>query len=142
MKNKGKNKVVGLCAIILTILGITIGPSIWENSQSVLRLNYVIIESEEDYKSGGGDLHWSSKGKRIYLQGLDKPIDFPLNKWYKTEDDTLAVKDTLAVGDTVNVIIRKSCPYFGLFDEYDGLSIKKPNGQTLQDRYHEIPSEL
>ncbi len=84
----------------------------WENSQPKIELQQAQVQRIESYDHHN-DLHMTSRGRRVYIQGEERPIDFPLKNW----DDT--VKD----GDTVDMVTRRSFPWFGTKDELDGISI-------------------
>ena len=81
------------------------------------------ISSVEPY-SIPDDLHWSLRGYRVRILGEYKPIDYPLEKW----------DNTLQIGDTVNLVVRRSFPWFGFKDELDGLSIKAKKVESLPQR--------
>ena len=86
---------------------------IWEALQPEQHLSNMKISSIEQYVSSS-DLHWSLRGYRVYVVGEHRPIDFPLKNW----------DNTLQIGDTLDLVVRRSFPWFGLKDELDGLSIK------------------
>lgn len=96
-------------SIIIFILGVYI--RIWEWRQEKFELKNVTIVRILPYHSGGGDLHWSFKGFRVYVDSDNRPIDFPEKNW-----DSI-----IQIGDRVVIIARKS--FF--FDELDGLNIHK-----------------
>jgi hypothetical protein len=86
---------------------------IWEALQPEQHLSNVKISSIEQYLSSS-DLHWSLRGYRVYVVGEHRPIDFPLKNW----------DNTVQIGDTVALVVRRSFPWLGLKDELDGLSIE------------------
>jgi hypothetical protein len=86
---------------------------IWEALQPEQHLSNMKISSIEQYSSYS-DLHWSLRGYRVYVVGEHKPIDFPFKNW----------DSTVQVGDPVDLVVRRSFPWFGLKDELDGLSIQ------------------
>lgn len=92
---------------ILIILGAF--ARIWEWQQPKQHLRCKII-SIKPYSSHG-DLHWTSQGYRIQVEGEERVIDFPSKHW----DDTVKEKNT------VEMTVRKSFPLFG--NELDGLHI-------------------
>lgn len=59
------------------------------------------------------DLHWSSRGFRVYVTGTSKPINFPSKTWEHTAHEE----------DIVDAVVRQSFPWFGSVDELDGLSV-------------------
>ena len=79
----------------------------WEKRQPKEQMSgrIKLIEPYQNHN----DLHWSSNGYRIFIEGEDRPIDFPRKNW----------DDTVREGDSVDLIVRRS--FFG--DELDGLSI-------------------
>lgn len=85
---------------------------IWEERQPKRHITKTIVRSIEPY-SHTNELHWSFRGFKIYINEVDKPIDFPLKNW----------DDTVEVGDTVDLVVRKSYQWLGLKDELDGLNI-------------------
>ena len=104
---------------IIALLGIS--PSlgayarIWEELQPEQHLSNMKISSIQQYCSSN-DLHWSLRGYRVRILGEYKPIDYPLENW----------DNTLQIGDTVNLVVRRSFQWFGFKDELDGLSIFRP----------------
>jgi hypothetical protein len=102
--------ICGVFIAFLTSLGIY--ARIWELRQPKQQMTQVKVISIEPY-SLINDLHWSSRGYRVYITNEDKPIDFSSKSWDLTVE----------VGDIVDVIVRRSFPWFDLKDELDGLSI-------------------
>lgn len=86
---------------------------IWEMKQPKQEIKNAVVESIEKYYNKGGDLHWSSKGNRIKINGENRLIDFPQKKW----------DNTVKEGSSIDLIVRKSFPWFGALDELDGLYI-------------------
>ena len=107
-----KHFICGLFILggILCCLGLY--ARIWETMQSEIYFSKATIRSIEPY-SHTNDLHWSSGGYRVYIVRENKPIDFPLKNW----DETVHVRDA------VDLVVRRSFPWFGLKNELDGLSI-------------------
>jgi hypothetical protein len=103
--------VCGLTAVLLGIITLGVYARIWEWTQPRQEIEKAVVSSIEPYYHSGGDLHWSSRGNRIYIQGENRPIDFPSKNW----------NNTVREGDTINLIVKKSFPLFG--DELDGLNI-------------------
>jgi hypothetical protein len=111
------NKIRQRAIYILLILGGILGclgfyARMWEVMQAEKYFSEATIQSIEQY-SYRNELHWSSRGYRVYIVGENKPIDFPLKNW----------DNTVNVGDAVDLIVRSSFPWFGLKNELDGLSI-------------------
>ena len=82
---------------------------IWENRQPKFLIENAKIHQILPYHKGGGDLHWTLNGIRIYIENDLRPIDFPSKNW----------NDSIKVGSEVNLIVRKS--FFG--NELDGIEI-------------------
>ncbi|RLE43304.1 hypothetical protein DRJ48_01330 [Candidatus Woesearchaeota archaeon] len=106
----GKCVIGGVLAIATGFSAIGIYARIWEARQPTRLIEGARVVSIEPY-SFYNDLHWNAKGYRIKVEGLELMIDFPERAWDKT----------VQVGDSVDLIVRKSFPLFG--DEYDGLRI-------------------
>ena len=96
---------------------------IWEALQPEQRLSKMKISSIEQYLSSS-DLHWSLRGYRVYVVGEHRPIDFTLKNW----------DHTVQIGDTVDLAVRCSFPWFGLKDELDGLNIKIKKVESKGDK--------
>ena len=96
---------------------------IWEALQPEQRLSKMKISSIEQYLSTS-DLHWSLRGYRVYVVGEHRPIDFTLKNW----------DNTVQIGDTVDLAVRCSFPWFGLKDELDGLNIKIKKVESKGDK--------
>jgi hypothetical protein len=94
---------------------------IWEASQPEQQLLNMEINSIEQYFSSC-DLHWSSRGYRVYVVGEHKPIDFPLKNW----DRTVQIKDT------VNLVVKPGFPWLSSKDELDGLRIYRPKSTITE----------
>ena len=104
--------IYGLLMVsLMGMLVIVVYARIWERMQPSQEINGAIVRSIKPYHHGGGDLHWTTRGNRIYIEGEDRPIDFPSKNW----------DDTVKEGDVVDLVVRKSFPLFK--DELDGLSI-------------------
>lgn len=89
---------------------------IWEALQPKQLLSNMKISSIEKYLFSS-DLYWSSRGYRVYVGGERRPIDF------RSKD----CDNTVQIGDTVDLVVRCSFPWFGLKkDELDGLRISRP----------------
>ena len=93
------------------ILSIGLYIKTWETRQPMLELNDVVVEKILPYHRGGGDLHWSLKGYRIYIEDDPRPIDFPLKNW----------EDSIQVNDRISLRVRAS--FFN--NELDGLVVIK-----------------
>lgn len=110
---------------IIALLGISpfLGAyaRIWEELQPEQHLSNMKISSVEPY-SIPDDLHWSLRGYRVSILGESKPIDYPLKNW----------DNTLQIGDTVNLVVRRSFPWFGFKNELDGLSIKAKKSRIIK----------
>ena len=107
--NKGQMYV----AIVLTTVGsvlVSLGTysKIWESKQPEQNIPQAKVVSIEPYGSTN-DLHLSSRGYRVYIAGEDRPIYIPAKKW----------DDTVQEGDTVDVVVSRSFPWFGLIDRLD-----------------------
>ncbi|MBU4284393.1 MAG: hypothetical protein KJ968_04760 [Nanoarchaeota archaeon] len=83
---------------------------IWEHNQPKQKISKAVVSSIESYEYTN-DLHFSSRGKEIYIQGENKPIIFPRKFW----------DDTVREGDTIDLVVRKGFPLFG--NKLDGLII-------------------
>jgi len=83
---------------------------IWEYNQPKQKISKAVVSSIESYEYTN-DLHFSSRGKKIYIAGKDESIIFPLKHW----------DDTVGEGDTIDLVVRKSFPLFG--NKLDGLII-------------------
>jgi len=112
---KIKYVVYGLIAVLVGITTLGVYARVWEWMQPQQEINNAVVRSIVPYYYGGGDLHWSSRGNRIYIQGENSPIDFPSKNW----------NNTVKEGDTVDLVVRRSFPLFG--DELDGFSITTIN---------------
>ena len=86
---------------------------IWESFQEKIIIKNSEVLKIIPYYQSGGDLHWSRKGYRIYINNEYRPIDFPIRKWDERIKESSKVK----------LIVRKS--FFG--DELDGLEISPTN---------------
>lgn len=85
---------------------------IWEKRQPKKYITKTVVQSIEPY-SHTNELHWSFRGFKVRIVGVDRPVDFPLKNW----------DNSVHVGDTVDVVVRQSFHWFGSKDELDGLSI-------------------
>ena len=112
---KGNKKHVGYAVIILLSALFVLGAfsRVWEFFQKKQYIQGAIVREIVPYSFKGGDLHWSYKGNRLYIVGESRIIDFPLKNW----------DNTVREGDSVNLVIRKSFPWFGLANEFDGIEI-------------------
>ena len=106
-----KYLTLGLSFLVVAMLLLGMYAKIWEWQQPKQQVPHAKVLSVKPYSSGN-DLHWTSKGYRIQLEGEGRVVDFPLDHW-----DT-----TVREGDSVTMTVRRSFPMFG--DELDGLSIK------------------
>lgn len=93
----------------------------WEALQPEEYLSNRKIISIEQYWSSN-DLHWSLKGYRIHIVGEHKPIDFPLKNWDRA----------VQVGDSVNLIVKRSFPWLRSKGELDGLRITLYKTATIE----------
>ena len=112
MNIKQRLTICSLMAAFGLLIFLGVYARIWEARQEKQHLLDVKVLSIESYGSSN-DLHWSLSGYRVYIVGEDKPIDFSLKNW----------DNSVQVGDTVEAVIRQSFPWFGLKDEWDGLSV-------------------
>lgn len=103
--------VVSIALALMTVGGVA---RVWEWRQPQVQLTGVTVEAVVPYYQSGGDLHWSIRGTRVQLQGLDGPVDFPEKQW----------NASIRAGDLADAVIRRS--FFG--DEYDGLEIRQADG--------------
>ena len=101
---------LGLFCFGAVIIALCAFAKIWEWQQPKQHISHAKVLSIEPYSSHN-DLHWTSRGYRIQVEGEAKVIDFPSKHW----DDTVREKDT------VEMVVRASFPLFG--KELDGLSI-------------------
>lgn len=95
--------------IIMAVSGLYV--RVWELHQPEVVLEGVHVTKILPYRKGGGDLHWSLNGRRVYVREDERLIDFPLKRW----------NSDIRVGDSVRITVRKS--FFG--DELDGLEIHR-----------------
>lgn len=103
--------IAGLVAVV----GIVGGPRYWESRQLKQEIEGAVVRHIEPYpyNTHGGDLHWSLRGNRIFIEGENRVIDFPQSRW----------DETVQEGDSVDLIVRQSFPWGGLANELDGLYI-------------------
>jgi hypothetical protein len=106
-----KYLTLGLCFLVVAMLLLGMYAKMWEWQQPKQQVLHAKVLSIKPYSSDN-DLHWTSKGFRIQLEGEERVVDFPLKYWDKTVRE----------GDSVTMTVRKSFPLFG--NELDGLSIK------------------
>ena len=90
---------------------------IWESRQPRQHIKETIVISITPYYHSN-DLHLSSRGFKIYVAGMKKPINFPSKIW----------NHTLQEGDIVDAVFSQSFPWFGFVDEFDGLSVRATEG--------------
>ena len=115
MESNNKNGLWGKIvnyAVIAVLVGVSAFggyTKYWESRQPKQIINSAIVREIEPYYNSGGDLHWSSSGNRILIEGENRPINFPEKNWDNTVQES----------DTIDLIIRRS--YFG--NELDGLKI-------------------
>ena len=114
MEKTQKYLTLGLLYFVVAVFLLGMYAKTWEWQQPKQKIPHARVLSVKPYSSDN-DLHWTSKGYRIQLEGEARVIDFPSKYWDKT------VKE----GDTVVMIVRKSFPLFG--NELDGLSIMPIN---------------
>jgi len=94
----------------------------WETAQPEIKIKKAKLRLIKPYRMVN-DLHWNINGYRVYIYGESMPIDFSSDNW---------CTHRVCEGDRVNLAIRRSFPWFGLKDEYDGLVIEKINlGGTI-----------
>ena len=113
MSIKSFKKDIGFYLALVMFTGITgFGgyAKIWEHKQPKEEIKNAIIKEIHPYYHRN-ELHWPFRGNGIYVEGESKLIDFPSNKW----------DNTIKVGDSVDMIVRKNFPLFG--EELDGLQI-------------------
>ncbi len=83
---------------------------LWEWRQPVIEVRSATVTSVVPYYRSGFQLHWGLRGRRVRVDALDGPVDFPVRLW----------DDAVHVGDTVNARVRRS--FFG--NEYDGIAVE------------------
>lgn len=110
MDRVGKYFAIGVISVVGTLYALGGYARIWEYRQPKQSITQAEILSIGPYSSHN-ELHWSSKGNRVRTRGEDRVIDFPLKNWDKT----------VRVGDSVDLVVRRSFPLFG--NELDGISI-------------------
>jgi len=106
--------VVSAVLVLIMIGGLA---RIWESRQPQVELKAVTVEAVTPYYRSGGDLHWGIRGKRVQLQGVKGPVDFPARRW----------DSSIEVGDVADAVVRRS--FFG--DQYDGLEIRQAEAVLL-----------
>ena len=111
-----KSFVIGILKIILVAAIVSMAviglyARVWELRQPDIVWEGVHVVKILPYRKGGGDLHWSFNGRRVYVQEDERLIDFPMKRW----------NSDIRVGDSVRITVRKS--FFG--DELDGLEIHR-----------------
>jgi len=121
MRKSQQSVIYGIIALISIPISLGAYARIWEALQLEQHLSNMKISSVEPY-SIPDDLHWSLRGYRVSILGESKPIDYPLKNW----------DNTLQIGDTVNLVVRRSFPWFGFKDELDGLSIKAKKSRIIK----------
>ncbi len=91
--------------------------SSWESKQPIMPISEAVIKTIDPY-SNHNDLHRTSRGNRVYIEGENRPIDFPENVWNANIDSTVQEKDTTTMA------VRESFSYWRLLeDQLDGLFI-------------------
>jgi hypothetical protein len=106
-----RHKYKVIVGSIILILLIPTYIRLWEYFQPKEDLRNVQVVSIFPYHRGGGDLHWSIKGYRVFIDKDNRPIDFPIDTW----------DESIQVYEYVNITVRKS--FFG--NELDGLEVHK-----------------
>lgn len=109
-ENVGKYAIAGILTAFagLTVLGVY--AKTWEYRQPKQPIENARVLSIEP-RSSTNDLHWTSKGYRLQIEGENRVIDFPVKNW----------DDTVKEGDSVDLVVRRSFPLFG--NELDGIQI-------------------
>lgn len=103
-------KIISL-AVIVSVATVGLYARVWELRQPEVVLDGVHITKILPYRKGGGDLHWSFNGRRVYIREDERLIDFPMKRW----------DSGIRVGDRVRITVRRS--FFG--NELDGLEVRK-----------------
>ena len=103
--------IVFSIAGILIVLGTYV--RIWESRQPKQYIKKALVKSITPYFHSN-DLHWSSRGFRVYIAGTGKPINFPSKIW----------EHTVHAGDFIDAVVSQNFPWFGLIDELQGLSVR------------------
>ena len=111
MLNRYSTTALGIASLVVIGLSFFMYSRSWESKQEKITLNNPVVTSINRYR--GGDVHWNLNGVRVLIEGEEKPIDFPSRNW----DYEIAEGDTLD-----SLVVRDSFPWFGLFEELDGLS--------------------
>ena len=106
----GMVKIILLASIVL-LISVGLYARLWELRQPEVVLEGVQVTKILPYRKGGGDLHWSLNGRRVYIREDKRLIDFPMKRW----------NSDIHVGDSVRMTVRRS--FFG--DELDGLEIHR-----------------
>jgi hypothetical protein len=101
----------GITILASGALALGVYAQLWECQQPTRAITNVIVRDCPSYYTKG-ELHWSFHGKRLYLDG-EKAIDFSSSEW----------DDSIKIGDSVDVVVRKSFPLSG--DTLDGMSITR-----------------
>ena len=99
-------------AAALTIFGMFKGPSIWEHYQPKIELTARVLEIEPYY--GRNELYMYTLGVVVVVADDPRPINFPADKW----------DSSIEKGDNITAVVRRSWPWFGLYDGWDGLEVK------------------
>lgn len=115
MERGRKYAIYGLVLVGGALFTLGAYAKIWEYFQPKEKISNAVVLSIKPYYSTN-DVHWSSTGNRLSVDKDQRPIDFPKKKWDPEVEE----------GDSVDLVVRRSFPVFGLKDEeLDGLSIEK-----------------
>lgn len=109
-ENIKKYAMTGTVAVFTGLVALGSYARIWEYREPNQPIQNAQIQSIEPYNFRN-DLHWSSTGYRVRIDGEDRVIDFPSKNW----------DDTVRKGDSVDLVVRRSFPLFG--NELDGIQI-------------------
>jgi hypothetical protein len=112
MDKRAQYIAYGLIAVLGVLISLGAYARIWETKQPKQYVSKAKVRSIEQY-SYTNDLHWSLRGYRLHIVGVDRAIDFSSKNW----------DNTVQGGDTIEAVARRSFPWCGLKDGLDGLSI-------------------
>lgn len=109
-ENVERYVLTGVVIVGAGLLALGAYARIWEYRQPRQQIERARVLSIEPY-SAHNDLHWTSEGYRIRINGEGRVIDFPVKNW----------DDSVREGDSVDLVVRRSFPLFG--NELDGIQI-------------------
>ena len=108
--NIRKYSTAGIVTVFAGLTALGGYARIWEYRQPNRPVENARVQSIDPY-TNHNDLHRTSRGYRVKIDGEDRVIDFPAKNW----------DDTVRKGDSVDLVVRRSFPLFG--DELDGIQI-------------------